>query len=192
MNIRFGKLEPGLERYVNATDKRSIAMHANIAWDMIDKSYSKIGGSGARGPQDVIDETDLLKLVRKNKRYVAVNCYKRTKQGSKLFCGATDGSPEGKQALIDMFKQDFELSGNDLRNRYKYRRNTYVEVSEAPEHILIDKLGCKPISNKLAGKILNKQILELIDDGIHYVRLIAGKPRTKCLVGFPIEFDSNS
>lgn len=185
--VIFG-LRIAYEHYVNAVGKPEIAKYADIAWSMIEPAYRKIGGCGARGPEDLIKEADILKLCRKNGQFIAVVVYKFHKSGLKNFCAASDGSQEGKDALFQMFKQDFKLTNVTKRNMYMKNRKCFVEVSEAPEHILINKIGCEPIKNKYVAAILDKQILDYNKDGYHYTRMIAGEPREKIMVGFP-QFD---
>jgi hypothetical protein len=74
-----------------------------------------------------------------------------------------------------------------------YDRGAYGEVSNPIEHIYIDNLGGKVIPNKIAQYILknrfNKQVIYLNPDGIHYTRMISGKPIEKVMVGnIPTEY----
>lgn len=182
--VKFGKSSiAALEHYVNLHTKEDIAKFADVAFQMLQETYKDIGGCGVNSAKQLIQETDLMKFQRRDGKLVAVNCYKKTPHGLKCFVGGSDGSDAGKRAMKDFLKQDFDLSGNDLRNRHKWKRRTYIEVSGAPEHILMNKFEVNVIPNTKVGEILDKEILELHKDGIHYDRMIAGTKRTKVLIG---------
>jgi hypothetical protein len=116
----------------------------------------------------------MWKLVRKGGKIVAAALYKIT-NGRKLVLAGSDGTAEGKKSLYDILSEDIRLKS----------RNTWAEVSEAMEHLYLNKLGGVPISNNLAEKVLaqsGKQITKL-DDGYHYIRKIGNQPYVKIMVG---------
>lgn len=159
-----------LERYINLTAENDKRKYGQLVWDMLQVSYEKIGGyKGASSIDELIKTSHLWKLVRRNGKIVAFSLYKDFK-GRKGIGAATDGSEEGKKALYDLWAEDLKLN------------RAWTEVSEKVEHIKL-KQGFKPIPNKYAAEILNKEILSLNPDGIHYTRLIGGVPYEKVIVG---------
>jgi hypothetical protein len=158
------------ERYINAfsdTDKRK---YADEVWDILQKSYAKIGGyAGADDVEELIKKSNLWKLVRKNGKIVALSLYK-DQSGRKGIAAGTDGTEIGKQALYSMWAEDLKLS------------RAWSEVSGRAAEIKL-KSGWKPIPNKYAAEILGKEIQSLNPDGIHYTRLIGGSPYEKMIVG---------
>jgi hypothetical protein len=159
-----------LERYVNLTDDSDRRKYGQLVWNMLQDSYKDIGGyKGASSIDDLIASSSLWKLVRRNGKIVAFSLYKDLK-GRKGIGVATDGTEEGKKALYDLWAEDLKLN------------RSWTEVSGKTEHIKL-KHGFKPIPNKYAAEILNKEILSLNPDGIHYTRLIGGVPYEKAIVG---------
>jgi len=166
------------ERFLTLISNSERSKYLDIVWDMLEKSYAKIGGFKSVDSKDtLIKETSLWKLVRKNNKIVAVSIYS-DKLGRKAIGGATDGTDEGKKALYQIWLEDIK------QNR------AWAEVSGAAEHIKT-KLGEKPVPNKFVAQILGKTLISLNPDGYHYTRLIAGEPHEKLLVGkvqgFPFE-----
>lgn len=144
--------------------------YLDVVWDILQKSYEKIGGfKSVPNKEALIPETNIWKLVRKGNKIVAVGLYS-SKSGRKCIGSGTDGSPEGKAALLQMWLDDTK------QNR------SWGEVSGAAEHIKL-KQGHKVIPNKYASQILNKDILSLNPDGVHYTRMIGGEPHEKLLTG---------
>ena len=159
-----------LERYVNITDSADKRKYGQLVWDMLQTSYEDIGGyKGASSIEELIETSSLWKLVRRNGKIVAISLYKDFK-GRKGIGAGSDGSEEGKKALYDLWAEDLKLN------------RAWTEVSGKTEHIKL-KQGFKPIPNKYAAEILNKEILNLNPDGIHYTRLISGVPYEKVIVG---------
>ena len=147
-------------------------------YEMIVTAYRDIGGAGV-DKEDLLNPHYMWKMVTKNGKVVAVNVYKHGgKQGTarKGICGASNGTVEGKKALYKMWAEDIAQAD----------RNAYIELSGAPEHIQIDKLGATPIPFDIAKLVLeynghNDAIPS--DDGYHYTRDIHGTPKTKVMVG---------
>jgi hypothetical protein len=158
------------ERYVNIIDSAEKRKYGQLVWDMLQTSYEDIGGyKGADSLEELIETSSLWKLVRKGGKIVAISLYKDFK-GRKGIGAGSDGTAEGKQALYDLWAEDLKLN------------RAWTEISGKTEHIKF-KAGFKPISNKYAAEILNKEILRLDPDGIHYTRLIGGVPYEKVIVG---------
>ena len=166
-----------LERYVNLTNDNQKREYAEVVWDMLQNSYKKIGGyRGTQNVEELIKDSSLWKLVRKNNKIVAASIYKDLR-GRKSIAAATDGTEEGKKALLSIWLEDLKLN------------RSWSEVSGATEHMKL-KHGFKPISNKYAEEILGKQVLSLNDDGIHYTRMIGGVPYEKAIIGYIPGFEN--
>jgi hypothetical protein len=110
-------------------------------------------------------------LVIRDGLVSAVNIYKN-KFGLKCIGMGTDGTPQGKLDYYMLIKDDIRLN------------RMWSEVSGAPEHIM-KKLGALPVPNKYAEFLTEHIILQLDDDGYHYVRLIRGIPYRKIIYGKP-------
>ena len=165
------------ERYINLIDVTDRKKYGQLVWDMLQSAYKDIGGyKGASSIDELINSSNLWKLVRKNDKIVAVALYKDLK-GRKSIGVATDGSAEGKQALLDMWADDLKLN------------RSWSEVSGKAEHIKL-KHGFKPVPNKYASEILGKEIISLNPDGIHYTRLIGGIPYEKVILGKVTGYDN--
>lgn len=153
-------------------DKRK--EYADVVYSILLKSYANIGGMyGCNSVEDLLSDTDLWKLVRKNNEIVAVVCYSRKRGGRKLvYCGQ-NGTDIGKNALYKILEEDIKILD----------RNAWEEVSGAMEHILLKK-GAVPLPAKYVEKLMpDKEILSYDNDGIHYTRLIGNIKVTKCLFG---------
>lgn len=158
------------ERYVNVFTKSDKEKYALEVWDMIQKSYAKIGGyKGASNANDLVTDSDLWKMVRKNGKIIAVTVYK-DKFGRKSIVSATDGTDAGKQALFSIWLEDLKL------------QRSWSEVSGKAAEIKL-KQGFKPVPNKYAAQILDKEIKSLNPDGFRYTRTIGGTPYEKMIVG---------
>ena len=159
-----------LERFVNLHNPQEMSKYIDVIWDILEKSYAKIGGfKSAKDKEDLMRKSGLTKLVVKDGRVVAVKIYK-DELGRKSIAGGTDGSMEGKRWLIKISQEDIQ------QNR------AWGEVSGAMEHIML-KNGAVPIPSSIAAKILGKPILSYDPDGYHYTREIMGEPHTKIMVG---------
>lgn len=170
------------EHYITPISVDDRLKYADEVFNILNKSYDRIGGLfGINSPEDLVKQSSLWKLVRRNGKIVAARIYSDKRGGRKAIASGTDGSPEGKKGLYDIIKEDINFSD----------RNAWAEVSGAIEHIY-KKYGAIPIPNTEAQKILgpNKKIVELNPDGYHYKRAIGTDNiiKEKVLVGFPPEF----
>lgn len=172
------------EHYVNIIDNRAEKeKYLDEVSNIIMASYGKRGGRPTHDVHDYLADKYFWKLVRKDGKIIAALIYKLDGEYRKYNCGGTDGTAEGKKALYKILEDDIIL----------YDRGAYGEVSNPIEHIYIDNLGGKVIPNKIAQYILknrfNKQVISLNPDGIHYTRMISGKPIEKVMVGnIPTEY----
>jgi hypothetical protein len=160
-----------LEHFVNLTTPKEKAKYAQEVWDILQKSYEKIGGfKSATSPEELIRDSGLWKLSRRGGRLTAVAVYKDS-FGRKSIASGTDGSTEGKQDYIRIKNEDL-----------KFKR-AWAEVSGPVEKVM-QRSGAKPLPNKFAEILTGKKILELNQDGFHYTRMIAGHPHEKIIYGY--------
>lgn len=159
------------ERYVNLFDKNEISKYIDDIWDIMQESYKYLEGgfATASSKEDLIAKTSMAKLVRKNNKIVAVKLYK-DQHGKKSIASGSDGTKEGKIAIMQMFKDDVKTN------------RSWAEVSGKAESVYL-KLGAQPIPNIFVEKILGKKLESLDPDGYHYEREINGKIFKKILIG---------
>ena len=159
-----------LERVLNLFTPEEKKEYADEVWEILQKSYSKIGGfKSATDADDLVGDSWLWKVVRRNGKISAVNIYK-DKNGRKSIAVGTDGTAQGKKDFYMVKDDDINLG------------RSWAEVSGAAEHIML-KGGAKPIPNKYAAILTKKEIVEYNPDGFHYTRLIQGHPHEKIIVG---------
>jgi hypothetical protein len=159
-----------VEHFLNLVSNDERMKYLDIVWDLLQDSYKDIGGFKSSTKENLINETSLWKLSRRDGKITAVLLY-TNKHGLKVIGGATDKSSVGKKDLFAMIADDV-----------KFKRS-WAEVSGAMEHLYV-KFGAPKIPNDKAAEILNKQIMSLNPDGYHYTRLLSGHPHEKLLVGF--------
>ena len=162
------------ERFLNAFNKEDMRKYADEVWDILQKAYAYCGGmAGMDSVEQLIDETDMWKMVRKNGKIVAVNTYSNKRSGRKICYGGQDGSEEGKIALKKILEEDFRLKD----------RQSWAEVS-GPMEVTVLKQGAMPIPAYIAELIMKDKTFDNIHkDGFHYTRMIGGEPHTKLMVG---------
>lgn len=170
------------EHFVNvfikdSSSRADLLKYKDAVWDMLSKSYEKIGGlAGCPDVESLIEDTDFWKICTKNSRPVAVCVYSFKRGGRKLVFAASSGDEEGKQWLYKILDDDIKFKD----------RTAWAEVSGAMEHIMVNKKGAVPIPADIAQQIMkDKKFLKIHDDGVHYDRLIGGNVHTKIMVGFP-------
>ena len=162
------------ERFLNAFNKEDMRKYADEVWDILQKAYSYCGGmAGMDSVDQLIDETDMWKIVRKNGKIVAVNTYSNKRSGRKICFGGQDGTEEVKKAFKKILEEDFRLKD----------RQSWAEVSGAMEVTAL-KQGAMPIPAYIAELIMKDKTFDSIhEDGFHYTRMIGGEPHTKLMVG---------
>jgi hypothetical protein len=159
------------EHYVNAFDNSAKQKYADQVWQIMQKSYEKIGGfHSADDIDDLIDKTGLWKLSVRNGHVYAAVLYK-DHLGRKSIASGTDGSEQGKRDYFSIKREDVQL------------KRAWAEVS-GPAESVMKKLGAKPIPNYLASALTGKEILSKDEDGYHYSRMISGHEHTKIIYGF--------
>jgi hypothetical protein len=158
------------ERFVNLFKKEDIKPYIQDIWDIMQRTYEPIGGfKTANTPEELLNDISLAKLVRKDNKIVAAALYK-DKYGRKAIAKGSDGSPEGKSAVKQIYLEDAKL------------KRSWGEFSGKAEELLL-RYGGVPIPNDVVGDILNKEIVSKDKDGFHYTRLINGEPIRKIMIG---------
>ena len=151
--------------------------------DMVVKAYVPVGGHPTVTDKGGLGNysTWMVSDIDNDPQADVVMLSKTKAGGEKQGAIATDGSPEAKAKLAQMLKQFFSQPHN------------WAEVSGAPAHILINKLGVPAISDRarveklLRGKDFtwNGEHPEGLFPGTFgwYTRIIGGEPHTKIIVG---------
>ena len=119
-----------VERFVNLLgDDPEKDKYVDVVWDMITKSYARIGGIQGKGfstKEDLINNIPFWKLVRKDGDIVAGAFY-RDKEGRKRVAVATNGTDTGKVALASIMANDFDRA--------------YFEVSDPSLRFMVKQVG---------------------------------------------------
>ena len=119
-----------VERFVNLLgDDPEKDKYVDVVWDMITKSYARIGGIQGKGfssKEDLINNIPFWKLVRKDGDIVAGAFY-RDKAGRKRVAVATNGTDTGKVALASIMANDFDRA--------------YFEVSDPSLGFMVKQVG---------------------------------------------------
>lgn len=112
------------ESFVNLFSENDKKKYVDEVWVMIQKAYASQGGmhgNGFQTKEDMISNIHFWKLCKKNDKIVCIAMYK-DKDGRKRVAIATNGTDEGKIALLEIMTQDLkqkrcyvELSGRSLR-----------------------------------------------------------------------------
>ena len=159
------------ESYVNAFSPEQKQKYAQQVWDILQASYASLPGGFATAAtvEELIEKSQLWKMVKRDGKIVAVQIYK-DQYGRKGIAGGTDGSSIGKKELSKIIADDIKLN------------RSWAEASGSPERIM-NRLGAQPIPNSLAAMLTGKEIISFNPDGFHYTRLIAGKPYEKIIFG---------
>lgn len=173
------------ERVINLWTPEQKSEYADVVWDMLNRSYQKMGGfKSAANVEELIDTPGLWKLIQRGDKITALNIYKPSEKTTNLksIAVATDTEldPEkNSYVATTQGKKDLSMiKGEDIRlNR------AWVEVSGPAEKLML-KMGANPVPNKFAEFLTGKRVLELNSDGYHYTRLIQGEPHEKLIVGF--------
>lgn len=147
------------ERFLNLfySDEAKREEYADEVWDILTRSYSSIGGlkiKGLESKSEMIKEIPFWKIAKKGSKVVAVSLYK-DKKGRKRVAIGTDGSSEGKNALIEIYEEDF--------------KRAYFEVSGPSLGFILKTLGEGFITKHLktpeeASRILGKELPKIGKD----------------------------
>ena len=128
------------EHFVNCKTSDEMEQYGDIVWDILKKAYEYCGGiKNVNGPEDLIKDTNLWKIYRKDNVIKAVICYTDRKGGRKMCLLGSDGSDDGRKMLKKMMEDDFKLKD----------RESWVGVS-GKAAITALKHGGMPIPSEIA------------------------------------------
>ena len=163
------------EHFVNVFKKEDMKKYGDEVWKMLQDAYKYCGGvAGANSIDDIIEDTDMWKMVRRNGKITAFKAYKLVDRGRKANCAATDGTDQGVADMKKIYKEDGLLKD----------RNAYQEVSGKACSTCLNQ-GAIPIPAALAKDILKKDLTPC-EDGWFYVRKLGdGNEHHKLLCGNP-------
>lgn len=102
------------EHFVNCKTDEEMRKYGDVVWNILKRAYEYCGGiKNVDGPEDLIKDTHLWKLLRKNGKIVSVICYTDRKGGRKMCLLGQDGSDEGRAGLKKMMEDDFRLKDRE-------------------------------------------------------------------------------
>lgn len=165
-----------VERFVNCHNQEDMKKYANDVWKILTKSYEYCGGmAGMDSVQQLMDETSLWKLVRRDNKIVAVIAYSNKRGGRKACYAGSDGTEQGVQDLKKIMKEDNLLPD----------RGAWGEYSGKAVSTMFNQ-GAMPVRAEIAQQVMSdKQFIEIKPDGYYYTRKIGGHPHTKLMMGYP-------
>ena len=159
------------ERIINLKTPAEKSRYASEVWDLLQQAYLPMGGfKSASSPEELVQDSGLWKLVRREGEITAVNIYKDS-FGRKSIASGTNQTERGKRDYRMVKDEDIRL------------KRSWAEVSGPVERVML-RSGAKPLPARFAEFLTGKKILEIADDGFHYTRLIAGHPHEKVIYGF--------
>ena len=135
------------EHYVNCKNEAEMRKYADTVWGILQKAYAYCGGiKNVDSVDDLIRDTELWKLSRKDGKICAVICYTNRKGGRKLCLLGQDGSDVGRKELKKMMEDDFNL----------HDRNSWAGVS-GKAAITALKHGGLPVTSDVACQFMGKK-----------------------------------
>lgn len=164
------------EHFVNCHDRSDMKKYADDVWKILVRSYEYCGGmAGMDSPEQLIDETSMWKLVRRDGKIVACIVYTDKRGGRKACYAGSDGSEQGTKDLLKIMNEDSLLPD----------REAWGEYSGKAASTMI-KQGATPVPASIAKEVMkDKKFLEIKPDGYYYTRNIGGHPHTKIMMGYP-------
>lgn len=164
------------EHFVNVFNKNDMSKYADEIWTLLQKSYEYCGGmAGMDSPQQLIDETTMWKLVRRNNKITAGIVYNDKRGGRKMCYCFNDGTDEGVKDCKKIMQEDSILP----------ERQAWGEFSGKAVSTMFNQ-GAMPIRADIAQEIMkDKKFIKIQPDGYYYVREIGGNPHTKLMMGNP-------
>lgn len=162
------------ERFLNAFEKDDMRKYADEVWKIVQKSYEYCGGiAGYNNAEDLIADTDMWKMIRRNGKITAAKIYKFKDGYRKCTCVATDGTEQGKADITKMYIEDAMLKD----------RKVYGEYSERAVSKALNTGGI-PVPAEIAKTILKGKEVIPCEDGWFYERTLGdGKSHKKLMIG---------
>lgn len=168
------------------------APYRDLVWDMIQTTYEPLGGfksSHARDPQHFLENTELWRLETRGDDIIAVAVY-RLLFGRKAIGGASNGSKEGKKALLRASLRDFQIEAywGEISGVFEDAYMKRIPIGDTGLARLTSAFLGPYMHNSQAEALIERKIHVLDDDGMHYHRrlcdgtmvrkMIAGKPHS--------------
>lgn len=169
------------EHFVTCLNKDDMRKYANQVWDILQDSYKYCGGiAGINSIEDLIEDTDMWKLVRRGDKVTAIKAYKFKKGGRKANCGGFDGTEQGKKDIMKIYSED-----GMMKDRKQYGEYSGKAVST------VLKTGGIPVPAAVAMTLLEPKEVEPCEDGWFFTRVLGdGKKHHKIMIGnLPIKWD---
>lgn len=168
----------------DALDKKN--EYVDEVWELLNKAYEPIGGLQGRGfdsKEDMIKNIPFWKVSIKDGKIKAIMLY-RDKNGRKRVVIATDGTPSGKRALINMQEKDSErayseVSGPSLRFMIRafgieYVLRWAIDIEKVPKILGQD---IEPVENTEYPEDLKPYLYKRqLGGGMHTVKIMIGTP----------------
>lgn len=162
------------EHFLTVKSKEDMKKYADEVWDILQKSYAYIGGiAGVNSIDDIIEDTDLWKLVRRGDKITAIKAYKMKNGSRKANCCGSDGTEQGRKDILKIYSED-----NLMKDR-----NSYGEYSGKAVSTVL-KTGGIPVPATVAAEILEGKEITPCEDGWFYERKLGdGKIHHKLMIG---------
>lgn len=162
------------EHFVTLTKKEDMKKYADEVWNILQDSYKYCGGiAGINNVDELIDDTDMWKLVTRNGKVTAMKAYKFKKGGRKANCGGFDGTDQGKKDIMKIYQED-----GMMKDRKQYGEYSGKAVST------VLKTGGIPVPAGVAMTMLEPKEVEPCDDGWFFTRKLGdGKVHHKIMIG---------
>ena len=174
-----------IERILNLHTPEQKAKYADQVWDLLQKSYLKLGGfKSAADKEELITIPGYWKIVKRGDKITAANLYRKVPQTQtyKVYASGSETIPDpitNAPRSTVQGKRDYLMT----KKADVTQKRAWAEVS-GPAEAVVNRVGGNPIPNKYAAYLTGKEILDLDSDGYHYTRLIQGKPYEKIMYGF--------
>lgn len=160
----------------NITSTHEKSFLVNDVFTILQNTYKNVqGGLHFENEDELINKTDLWKIIYLDETIVGIVIYKAKKGLKMVALGIADFLNKTSQSIIKtMLSHIFQLTFS----------NTWMEVSEGVEKFILKHGGKRfLIKNTLASRLTDKEIVSLDEDGYHYKREINGVIKTKVMIG---------
>lgn len=168
------------EHFVNCKTDEEMNKYADIVWNILKKAYEYCGGiKNVNSGQDLIKDTHLWKLYRKNNEIKAVICYTDRKGGRKICLLGQDGSDEGRKALKGMLEDDFKLKDRETWGGFSGKAAVTALKRggiPVPSEVAIQFMGkkCKPYDEYWYSRPIKNDKGEVEN----HMKIMVGNPPT--------------
>jgi hypothetical protein len=150
----FCNIAENFKNFVGPDSIEDRKVWADRVWDLLQKTYAKIGGikgSGFTSADDMVKNIPFWKLFTRGENVLVVLLYKE-KSGRKIVALATDGSNEAKDILTDVFKNGLKVAWGEKSKAVLIYMMSVVGIDALRPFLL------KP---KQAGELLKTEVLKL-------------------------------